>query len=87
MFLAQRRFGNLAEYAAMALLILLLLNCVWLPAWLHGYGATLVVLRLIHPLALFDRAGAPVWQKAGRFVSAAGTALLLLAGGIALILA
>lgn len=84
--LAIRQFGNLSEYAAMALLVLLLLELEGVStAWLHAYGATLVALRLLHPIALFDTMDAPFWKKAGRFVSAAGTAALLMIGGIALL--
>lgn len=82
-----RRFGNLAEYAAMALLVLLLLELTGHAArWLHGYGATLVALRLLHPAALFASPDAPLWRKVARFVAAAGTAGLIAAGGVALIL-
>ncbi|MEM9010806.1 MAG: MAPEG family protein [Pseudomonadota bacterium] len=86
MALGIRRFGNLAEYAAMAVVLMLLLELKGLPAvWLHAYGLALVLLRLLHPLILFDDMAAPIWKKAGRFVSAAGTAALLLAGGVALV--
>lgn len=81
-----RRFGNLAEYAAMAIVILLLLEIRGLPAlWLHGYGIALLICRLIHPVILFDDMSAPLWKKAGRFVSAAGTAGLLFAGAVVLL--
>ncbi|MCK0167850.1 MAPEG family protein [Jannaschia sp. S6380] len=85
--LSIRRFGNLSEYAAMALLILLLLELTGTePFWLHAYGTALVAFRAIHPIVLFDDMGAPAWRKAGRFASAAGTAGLLLSGGVALLL-
>ena len=84
--LAIRRFGNLSEYAAMALLVLAMMEVQGIAErWLHLYGGLLVALRLLHPLVLFDDMGAPAWKKAGRFVSAAGTALLMLIGAIALI--
>ena len=83
-----RRFGNLSEYAAMAILLLLMMELKGIDRfWLHTYGLALVTLRLIHPVILFDDMSAPLWKKAGRFVSAAGTAFLLLAGAAALILA
>ena len=87
MALAVRRFGNLSEYAAMAVVVLLLLELTGTPAvWLHAYGAALVVFRLLHTAILFDDMAAPAWKKAGRAVSAGGTALLLVAGAVALIL-
>lgn len=86
--LAIRRFGNLSEYAAMAILLMLLMELRGIePRWLHVYGATLVVLRLIHPLVLFDDMNAPILKKVGRGLSAGGTAMLFVAAGIALILA
>ncbi|MEO0636821.1 MAG: MAPEG family protein [Pseudomonadota bacterium] len=83
-----RRFGNLSEYAAMAALLLVMMELVGVaPYWLHAYGITLVALRLIHPIILFDSMDAPLWKKGGRFVAAAGTAALMMAGGIAIALA
>ena len=82
-----RRFGNLAEYAAMALLLLLLMELKGVDAfWLHAYGTAFVVLRLLHPLVLFDDSAAPLWKKAGRFVSAAGTAFLMFAAALVLLI-
>ena len=87
MALAIRRFGNLSEYAAMALLILVLMELQGVQErWLHLYGILLVAFRLLHPVVLFDTMDAPAWRKAGRFVSAAGTALLILAGAALLVL-
>ena len=87
MALGIRRFGNLSEYAAMAVVVLLLLELRGAPpAWLHAFGGTLIALRLLHPLMLFNDMNAPVWRKAGRFVAAAGTAALLAAGAATLIL-
>ena len=85
MALAIRRFGNLSEYAAMAIVMLLLMELSGVEArWLHAYGIALVLLRLLHPFILFDTMEAPMIKKAGRFVAGAGTAFLLLASGIAL---
>ena len=85
--LAIRRFGNLSDYAAMAVIVLGLLELSGVSAfWLHAYGAALVILRLIHPVALFRDMGSPRWKKTGRALSAAGTAALLLIGGVALVL-
>ena len=84
--LAIRRFGNLSEYAAVALPLLLLMELAGTPAAaLHAYGIALVALRLLHPMALFDDMAAPMWRKAGRFVSAGGTALLLVIGAAVLL--
>jgi len=81
-----RGFGNLIEYAPMALLILLLLELQGLPdLWLHIYGGVLVVLRIIHPLALFGQTTPTKMQRLGRMVSAGGTLLLLLIGAAALL--
>ena len=82
-----RRFGNLSEWAAMALLVLLMLELSGVSAWwLHAYGIALVALRLLHPFVLFASMEAPMWQKAGRFVAAAGTAMLILAGSVVLLI-
>lgn len=87
MALAVRRFGNLSEYAAMAILLLLLMELKGISAhWLHAYGATLVALRLLHPFILFDDMAAPMWKKAGRFIAGAGTALLLVIGAGAIVM-
>ena len=85
--LAIRHFGNLSEYAAVVLLLLLLMELKGISdTYLHLYGTVFVVLRLIHPVILFDTMQAPLWKKAGRFVSAAGTAALMMIGAIALLL-
>ena len=82
-----RRFGNLAEYGAMALLALLLLELTGTGrVWLHAYGVCLLAVRLLHPLVLFEDPAAPLWMKAGRFVAAAGTAALLAVAGLVLLL-
>lgn len=86
MALAIRRFGNLSEYAAAALLILLLMELRGInPFWLHAYGLAFLVLRVLHPIVLFDDMAAPMWKKAGRFLTGAGTAGLMSAGAIALL--
>lgn len=82
-----RGFGNLIEYAPIALLILLLLELQSVSAlWLHIYGGILLVLRIIHPLALFGEGKPTNIQRLGRMISAGGTALLLLIGAIALLI-
>ena len=54
--------------------------------WLHIYGSALIALRLIHPVILFDTMDAPLWKKVGRFVSAAGTALMFVIGAVVILL-
>ena len=85
--LAARRFGNLSEYAAMALLLMLLMELQGVSdGRLHLYGSLLVFFRLLHPIVLFDKMDAPMWKKAGRFVSSAGTAGLFVAAAVAVII-
>jgi len=85
MALAMRRFGNLSEYAAMAALMLLLMELVGIPpVWIHTYGIALVALRLLHPFILFNDMSAPMVKKLGRFVAGVGTAGLLLISGFVL---
>ena len=85
--LAVRRFGNLAEYAPMAVLLLALMELQGASAyWLHVFGTALIILRLLHPVVLFENPDAPMWKKAGRFIAAAGTALLLVIGSAVLLL-
>lgn len=84
--LAARRFGNLSEYAAMAILLMLLMELQGLSdLWLNLYGLALVALRLLHPFILFDSMDAPAWKKVGRFVSAGGTAGLMFAAAVYLV--
>ncbi|MEM8592296.1 MAG: MAPEG family protein [Pseudomonadota bacterium] len=85
--LALRRFGNLAEYAAMALVIMLLLELSGAaPVWLHTYGAALIAFRVLHPFVIFADPDASLALKIGRFIAAAGTAGLLAIGGVALLI-
>ena len=87
LFLAQRRFGNLTEYAPMILLLMAVMEMRGFSApWLHAYGGTFLVLRVLHPIALNDAMEAPLWRKLGRGIAAAGTALLLVIGAIVAIL-
>ena len=84
--LAIRHFGNLSEYAAMAVVVLGLLELTGTaPVWLHAYGIALLAFRVIHVAVLFDTMDAPGWKKAGRGLAAAGTAGLLALGGGALV--
>lgn len=85
--LTLRRFGNLSEYAAMAIVMLLLMELSGVPSmWLHVYGIALVAVRLLHPFVLFDSMDASLGLKLGRFIAGAGTAGLLLVSGIVLAL-
>lgn len=83
--LSIRRFGNLSEYAAMAIVMLLLMELAGVsPVWLHAYGITLVAVRLLHPFILFESMDASAGMKFGRFIAGAGTAALLLVSGVVL---
>ena len=85
--LGVRRFGNLSEYAAVALLLLLLMELKGIdPVWLHSYGGALLILRLLHQFVLFGSGGAPTWKRLGRIISAAGTATLLVVASIVLLI-
>lgn len=87
MLLAMRRFGNLVEYAPLALLVLLMLELRGLPpGWLHAYGATLLALRILHPAILYGAGGATTARRTGRIAAAAGTALLIAAGAVTLLI-
>lgn len=51
-----RAFGNFAEWAPMALLLLVLAETAGAPAWaLHFGGTALVVGRVLHPFGLSTR--------------------------------
>jgi uncharacterized membrane protein YecN with MAPEG domain len=83
--LSLRRFGNLSEYAAMAIVMLLLMELAGVAQfWLHTYGIALVTVRILHPFILFDTMEASAAMKFGRFVAGAGTAALLLVSGVVL---
>ena len=80
------RFGNLSEYVAMAIVMLLLMQLAGVtPIWLHTYGIALVYVLLAHPFILFDTMETSGAMKSGRFVAGAGTAALLLASGVVLV--
>ena len=71
----------------MAVLLLALMELQGASAyWLHVFGTALIILRLLHPVVLFENPDAPMWKKAGRFIAAAGTALLLVIGSAVLLL-
>jgi uncharacterized membrane protein YecN with MAPEG domain len=84
--LSPRRFGNLSENAARAIVMLLLMELAGVtPIWLHTYGIALVYVLLAHPFILFDTMETSGAMKSGRFVAGAGTAALLLASGVVLV--
>lgn len=86
MLLASRRFGNLSEYAAMVLFMMMLLELRGMNALsLHLFGSTLVALRILHPIVLFSKMDSPMWKKFGRFIAGAGTAVLLIIAAVVLL--
>ena len=83
----RRRFGNLSEYAAMVLLLMLMMEMKGVSSfWLHAYGIVFVALRLLHPIILFDDTRVPLARKLGRGLAGGGTALLLVIGAVSLLL-
>lgn len=73
-----RGHGNFAEYAPLILLMLAMLELGGLPVWaLHAIGATLVVARILHGVAL---SYTEAW-KFGRFYGTLLTFVLLLVVG------
>lgn len=76
--------ANFVENVPIALVLLLLLELNRAPAeWLHGFGASLVVLRVLHAYGLsrFEGANYP------RLIGAQGTFVLLSVMAVALIYA
>ena len=73
--LAIRRHGNLAENAAVALLLLALSEMRGMPLWgLHGLGLLLLISRVAHAVGLHpDRVVAPL-----RLAGGIGTQLMML---------
>ncbi|WP_162651495.1 MAPEG family protein [Lentilitoribacter sp. Alg239-R112] len=81
-----RRFGNLSEYAAMVIVLMLLMELNGASAkMLHTYGSIFIALRLIHPIVLFSDMPPPKWKMLGRFISAGGTAILMVFGAFILL--
>lgn len=77
--LAMRRHGNFVEHAPIALLLILLLELGGVtPIAIHIMGAGLVICRLAHAFGL----KADSMSGAGRFIGAAGTALITLVASI-----
>jgi uncharacterized membrane protein YecN with MAPEG domain len=74
-----RGHANFAEYVPLLLLMLGILEFGHLPRpWLHALGATLVVARVLHGIALSFTGG---W-KFGRFWGTLLTFVLLLVNGV-----
>jgi uncharacterized protein len=73
LLLAMRRHANFAEFVPMALILIALLEMNGIPKLaVHGLGASLVVFRACHALGMrVDSV-----SGTGRYVGAAGTALL-----------
>lgn len=80
--LAIRQHGNLAESAALALVLIALLEMAGVATWaVHALGAVLVVARIIHPFGLkWDRINVP-----GRAIGVAGTLGVILVSGVWLV--
>lgn len=75
-----RAHGNFAEHAPIALLLLGLLELAGLPAaWTWGFGATLLLARVLHAIGLSGSAG----YSSGRFWGTLLTWLALLLMAIA----
>ena len=73
-----RAHANALENLPLALLLLLCLDLQQTPTWwLHGFGSTLIVARVLHAFGLWHSAG----ESFGRFV---GT---LLTWGVMLVMA
>jgi hypothetical protein len=73
LLLAMRRHANFAEFVPMALIIIALLEMNGVPKLaVHAMGASLVLFRACHAIGI----GADNLAGKGRYVGAAGTALL-----------
>lgn len=79
MLLASRRHGNFVEYVPLVLILVGLLEMKGISSnAVHGLLGTLVVFRIAHAVGLKAETTAGL----GRFVGAAGTALVLLVASI-----
>src|SRR5580692_6051035 len=73
LLLAMRRHANFVEFVPLALILIALLELNGIPKLaVHAMGASLVVFRACHALGM----RADTMASAGRYVGAAGTALL-----------
>lgn len=79
---AVRAHANAAEYVPLALLLLALLAFEQTrPMWLHAFGITLIVARVLHALGLSAHAG----RSFGRVVGVALTLLVMIAMAVLLV--
>lgn len=79
LLLAMRRHANFVEYVPMAVIVIALLEAAGAPsAAIHALGASLVVCRVAHAFGL----KADDMSTAGRFIGAAGTALVTVVASI-----
>ncbi len=79
---AVRAHANFAEYAPLVLLLLLVLALLgFRPAWLHVYGATFTLGRIVGAFGMMREKH----PNAMRFIGNLVTGLALLAGGLAAI--
>lgn len=81
-----RVFGNFTEHVPLMLVLFLVLELAHTRALLlHGIGASLLVLRVVHALSIKVGLHAQPWRRFGRFVSALGTWLILVVMSLLLI--
>ena len=67
---AMRVFGNFTEYVPMGLILLIGLEFVQSPPWyVHLCGATLLIGRGLHALALGSDTAPKIWRKAGMILT------------------
>ena len=82
LLLAMRRQANFVEYVPIALILIALLELDGVSKMpIHILGASLVVVRACHALGLRS----DTMRSPGRFVGAAGTALIIVVASIWLI--
>lgn len=85
--LAIRRFGNLIEHAPILLVIMFFLELKgFSDTFLHTFGISFVIFRILHPIGLFKDITVPMSQKIMRLVAVTGTTVLYLVGAISLLL-
>ena len=81
-----RIFGNFTEYVPMILILFLTLELAHTrPLLLHGLGTGLLFARLLHVVSIKVGKHNQPWRRMGRFLSALGTWLILVAMSLLLI--
>lgn len=81
-----RVFGNFTEYVPMILLLFLILELAHTRSLLlHGLGIALLAARLLHAVSIKVGKHHQAWRRMGRFLSALGTWLILVAMSLLLI--